>query len=100
MGGVDLADQYRSYYQVGRASRKWWRYIFWFLVQTAMCNSYLVIKTSTVPTPKRSPVSRHLLFRMKVLDDLLIRAGESVPRSVPESPSVSSIIAPKTGISV
>ena len=26
MGGVDLADQNRSYYGVGRESKKFWRY--------------------------------------------------------------------------
>ena len=95
MGGVDLADQYRSYYQVGRASRKWWRYLFWFLVQTAMVNSYLVIKSSGAPTLKRSPLSHHLLFRMKVLENLLARASGSITRSVSESPSTRSITASK-----
>ena len=28
MGGVDLADQLRQYYSVGRSSRRWYRYIF------------------------------------------------------------------------
>ena len=27
MGGVDKSDQYRSYYSVWRAGKKWWRYI-------------------------------------------------------------------------
>lgn len=30
MGGVDLADQLRSYYSIGRSSYKWCRYLFWF----------------------------------------------------------------------
>ncbi|KAK3762939.1 hypothetical protein RRG08_008155 [Elysia crispata] len=45
-------------------------YIFWFLVQTAMVNLYLVIKSSRAPTQKRPPLSHHLLFRMIVLDNL------------------------------
>ena len=32
MGGVDLSDQFRSYYPLGRTGMKWWRYIFWFLL--------------------------------------------------------------------
>ena len=31
MGGVDRADQLRSFYFAGFSSRKWCRYIFWFL---------------------------------------------------------------------
>ena len=29
MGGVDLTDQYMSYYLVGRKTMKWWRRVFW-----------------------------------------------------------------------
>lgn len=29
-GGVDLNDQQRQYYTVGRKSRRWWRYLLWF----------------------------------------------------------------------
>ena len=40
MGGVDLHDQYRSYYPIGRRRRKWWRCLVWFLVQVAIINAY------------------------------------------------------------
>jgi len=42
MGGVDRADQFQSYYTVGRQSRKWYRYIFWFLFSVAACNGYVL----------------------------------------------------------
>lgn len=42
MGGVDLNDQYRSYYPSGRSGKKWWRFIFWFLVNVSICNPYVV----------------------------------------------------------
>lgn len=42
MGGVDRIDQFRSYYIVGRQSRKWYRYIFWFLFNVAACNGYIL----------------------------------------------------------
>jgi len=33
MNGVDVNDQYRSYYPPGTTSRKWWKYLFWsFLI--------------------------------------------------------------------
>ena len=44
MGGVDLADQHHSYYPVGRPSVRWWRYICWWLLQTAMVNSFILWK--------------------------------------------------------
>ena len=33
MGGVDLGDQYRKYYQVRMKSRKYYKYIFWLLFE-------------------------------------------------------------------
>ena len=42
MGGVDLADQLRQYYSIGRSSYKWYRYIFWFLMDISISNSFLL----------------------------------------------------------
>ena len=42
MGGIDRADQLRSSYTVGRQSRKWYRYIFWFVFNVAACNAYIL----------------------------------------------------------
>ena len=42
MGGVDRTDHFQSYYTVGRQSRKWYRYIFWFLFNVAVCNGYVL----------------------------------------------------------
>ena len=42
MGGVDLADQQRQYYSVGRSSYKWYRYLFWFLLDISIINSFIV----------------------------------------------------------
>ena len=33
IGGVDLGDQHRKYYQVRMKSRKFYKYIFWFLLR-------------------------------------------------------------------
>lgn len=42
MGGVDRADQLPEYYSVGRSSSKWYRYIFWFLIDVAICNAFVL----------------------------------------------------------
>ncbi|XP_033639103.1 piggyBac transposable element-derived protein 3-like [Asterias rubens] len=44
MGGVDHCDQYRSYYNVGRTGRRWWKYLFWGLFNQALVG--VVIKTA------------------------------------------------------
>ena len=30
MNGVDVNDQYRSYYTPGTTLKKWWKYLLWF----------------------------------------------------------------------
>lgn len=42
MGGVDLNDQQRQRYAVGCKSRKWWRYLQWFLVDVSIGNAHIL----------------------------------------------------------
>lgn len=42
MGGIDLNDQMRSYYQSGYTGKKWWQYIFWYFLDVAICNASVV----------------------------------------------------------
>ena len=42
MGGVDKGDQYRKYYHVRTKSRKSYKYIFWFLFEVAVFNSFVL----------------------------------------------------------
>ena len=42
MGGVDRADQLRSFYCCGWQSKKWYRYIFWFLFNVSVCNAFVL----------------------------------------------------------
>lgn len=62
MGGVDRADQLRSYYEVGRSSRKWWRYILWHLVNVSIVNAYLLFTCAEHRPPLPKSYS-HLKFR-------------------------------------
>uniref|UniRef100_A0A8C4Q8A5 PiggyBac transposable element-derived protein domain-containing protein n=1 Tax=Eptatretus burgeri TaxID=7764 RepID=A0A8C4Q8A5_EPTBU len=74
MGGVDRSDQYRSYYSVGRSSKKWWRYIVWFLMNLAIVNAWLLFRESKhAPPPTKN--YDHLRFRLDLAEQL--RAGFS-----------------------
>ena len=42
MGGVDYNDQLRGYYRVRLKCKKFYKYIFWFLFDVAVTNSYVV----------------------------------------------------------
>ena len=46
MGGVDLSDQLIQYYQVLRKSKKWWKKLFFHLIDLAVVNSYLIYKST------------------------------------------------------
>ena len=77
MGGVDLADQHHSYDPAGRLSVRWWWYICWWLLQTAMVNSFIIWSQSHQPAPTRKG-KRHVDFRLDVLRQLC--KGNSVRR--------------------
>ena len=44
MNGVDVNDQYRSYYPPGTTSRKWWKYLLWFFMNLSMVNAFILEK--------------------------------------------------------
>ena len=66
--GVDIFDQFRSKYSVGRPCKKWWKYVLHFLLNTAINDAFLIMKEST-NLPKRK--YRQLDFRI-ALAQLLI----------------------------
>ena len=47
MGGVDRNDQLRGYYHVRLKCRKYYRYIFWFMFEVAVTNSFILCKHHT-----------------------------------------------------
>ena len=42
MGGVDLADQMITLYELDRKSQKWWRKVFFRLLMTAVHNAFII----------------------------------------------------------
>ena len=44
MGGVDRGDQLRGYYSCRTKSRKFYKYIFHFLLDTSITNAYILLK--------------------------------------------------------
>jgi hypothetical protein len=46
MNGVDIADQLRPTYNICRKAVKWWKYLFWFMVDVVICNAFILKKES------------------------------------------------------
>lgn len=44
MGFVDKLDMIKSTYEIDRKSKKWWQRIFWYCVDMAVVNSYIIFK--------------------------------------------------------
>ena len=94
MGGVDIADQLRSYYSTQlRACRNWLPLFFW-LLDTTIVNSYRIMKTLY---PYRKARSQHYFFREDLADKLIdvgIHEGRQTDHSsfepTPSSPRRST----------
>ena len=76
--GVDIFDQFRAKYSVGRPSKKWWKYVLFFLINTAIIDAFLIMKESVSFQKKKY---RQLDFRV-ALAQLLIGMFRT-PRSAP-----------------
>ena len=75
MGGVDLSDQMRSYYPMGRESKKWWKYLLWFITDLCIINSFILYQ-ETLPEQlddgeKVENKQSHLIFRLQVARSLI-----------------------------
>ena len=67
MGGVDIGDQYRKYYRVPTKSRKSYKYIFWFVFEVCVLNSFILSHYS----PCNHPISNYLSYRLQLAKELI-----------------------------
>ena len=67
MNGVDVNDQYRSYYPVGAQSKSWWKYLVWFFVNISIVNSFIL---QNLQTGRRRRL-KHLDFRLALARQLI-----------------------------
>ena len=68
-GGVDLSDQTRSYYDVGRQAKKFWKGLAWYLINLCVINSFLVYRETLVAAQR--PHKSHLHFREQLIDYMI-----------------------------
>ncbi len=69
MGGVDKPDQLGVYYWFQHNSFKWWKKVFFWLLEVAVVNSYLLHKETI-----SSPLS-HFGFRRSLIKSLVSTIG-------------------------
>ena len=71
-------NQQRQHYSVGRSSYKWYRYLFWFLLDISIINSFIVYNAHR--TGQRQRRVKQLNFRVN-LAKALIRGFSSTASS-------------------
>lgn len=74
MNGVDIADQHSVYYSFIRKTIKWWRKLFFWLLETAVVNSYVLHNRIVAPTR-----ANHLAYRRAIVESLASRYVTSAP---------------------
>ncbi len=73
--GVDIADQYTVSYPFTRKTIKWWRKIFFWLLELYVTNSYALYREyQQQPKP-----STHLVYRRSIVETLATRYVSSAP---------------------
>ena len=93
MGGVDLADQLRSYYNTQRVHLKTWKPLFHFLLDTVLGNCFLL--SSYTPTDRASRHNSHKQFRRDLRDALFersIRKRKAPTQQEPHRRSTNEIV--------
>ena len=71
MGGVDRGDQLRGYYKCRVKSRKFYKYIFYFLLDVAITNSF-VLHQGWSPRPRpRDAVKNIKTFHLHLAQELI-----------------------------
>ena len=68
MGEVDHADQLLSYHDFGHRTVKWWRRAFFFLLDMAVVNSFILY---TLENPDKRRRLTHEQFRFTLATDLM-----------------------------
>ena len=67
MGGVDRGDQLRGCYRCRTKSRKFYKYIFYFLLDVAITNAFILIKNHTSKGSKMTIKD----FRLELASELI-----------------------------
>lgn len=83
MSGVDISDQHLSYYSLTvRRMIKWWKKVFWRLLDICILNSSIILRSNYPDAVKSNKAFRLHLIELLVRPLLMLRARPDSPRSV------------------
>ena len=82
MGGVDNNDQLRRYYHVRLKCRKYYKYIFWFLFDLMVTNSFILCRDFT-DLPYKSVKEFRVALAKELIGNYASRKRPGRPRHTP-----------------
>ena len=94
MGGVDRLDQYRSYYNVGRSGRRWWKYLFWGIFNIGVINAFILWKLANQPLPRNKRKFALKAFKLKLVHSFM--DNFDCGRAIRAPPAVEKLVAAYT----
>lgn len=69
MGGVDLMDQQLSYYSLTqRRTLKWWKKVFWHLIDITVVNSWIIFRSNN----PESSIDTQLKYRIELCRQFVV----------------------------
>ena len=87
MGGVDRGDQARCYYTCRTKCRKFYKYIFHFLLDVSIANAFILQKHYCRDSPNKTILEFRLQLAKELIEDYCSRRrpgrGAGVIRSLP-----------------
>ena len=83
MDGVDKQDQSLSYYGFSRRTVKWWKKVFFHLLDTAVVNAYIMYTHSQQSSKKLT----HVQFRIELAKQLLLQGNSPASPELLGTPS-------------
>ena len=69
MNGVDKCDQYLNYYSLGRKAKKWWKKVFYKMVELCIINAMVLYFVAHPDLTKKRQA--HKLFRIQLAHELV-----------------------------
>ena len=86
MGGVDKGDQLRNYYKVRLKCMKYYKYIFWFLFDVSITNSYILSCFVPSSTLKLTLKQFRLRLASQLIDNYCSRKRAGRPKRSTTTP--------------
>ena len=71
MRGVDRGDQMISLYNLGRRSKKWWKRVFYYIIECAILNAYLLERSTLQESGVGRQKRDYLSFRIELAEELI-----------------------------